>query len=166
MSSGKAESLGERIRTVFTLDPLAVAVESGSECSRWASLAAAAHAIEQTLQNAGIGPDMPVGWVARNRAAAVAAFASLVMNGRMIVPLRPRQTSATFPDELTAQKLQAVIADADEWAGEGSIAAAGKAGSVGVAGGGSSSFDVQAVPGLSRAGAGPHRSPMPGYVLE
>src|SRR5882762_57966 len=98
MSSGKAESLGERIRTVLTLDPQAVAVESGSECSRWASLAAAAHAIEQTLQNAGIGPDMPVGWVARNRAAAVAAFASLVMNGRMVVPLRPRQTSATFAD--------------------------------------------------------------------
>ena len=166
MSSGKAESLGERIRTVFTLDPQAVAVESGSECSRWASLAAAAHAIEQTLRNAGIGPDMPVGWVARNRAAAVAAFASLVMNGRMVVPLRPRQTSATFPDELAAQKLQAVIGDADDWAGEGAIAAAARAGSFGIAVSGTSTFSVQVVPELHRVGPGPHRSPMPGYVLE
>ena len=166
MSSGKVESLGERIRAVFALDPEAIAVESGAGRARWSDLATAAEDIEQMLRQAGIGPDMPVGWVAHNRAAAVAAFASLVMNGRTVVPLRPRQTSATFPDELAEQKLQAVIGDADDWAGEGAIAAAVKAGSFGIAVGGTSSFDVRAVPELSRAGAGPHRSPMPGYVLE
>ena len=148
MSSGKVESLGERIRAVFALGPEAIAVESGAGRSRWSDLATAAEDIEQMLRQAGIGPDMPVGWVAHNRAAAIAAFASLVMNGRMVVPLRPRQTSASFPDELAEQKLQAVIGDADDWAGEGAIAAAGKAGSFGIAVGGASSFDVRAVPEL------------------
>src|SRR5258706_15007187 len=103
---------------------------------------------------------MAGGGGAHTRAAAVAAFASLVMNGRMVVPLRPRQTSATFSDELAEQKLQAVIGDTDDWAGEGAIAAAGKAGSFGIAGGGTSSFDVQGGAGQwpSRAGAPPsHR---------
>src|ERR1700682_5795181 len=100
MSSGRVEGLGERIRSVLELDPQAVAVESNEGRSRWQDLAAAANTIEDTLRNAGVRPDMPVGWVARNRATAVASFASLVMNGRMVVPLRPRQTSATFPDEL------------------------------------------------------------------
>jgi long-chain acyl-CoA synthetase len=166
MSSGRVESLGERIRAVFALDPEAIAVEAGAGRSRWADLANAAERIEQVLQQAGIAPDMPVGWVARNRAAAIAAFASLVMNGRMVVPLRPRQTSANFPDELAAQKLRAVVGDVDDWADEGAIAAAAMAGSFGIAVAGSSSFDVRVVPELSRAGAGPHRSPMPGYVLE
>ncbi len=166
MSSGKVESLGDRIRAVFALDPEAIAVEASAGRSRWADLAHAAERIEQVLQQAGIAPDMPVGWVAHNRAAAIAAFASLVMNGRMVVPLRPRQTSANFPDELAAQKLRAVVGDVDDWADEDAIAAAAKAGSLGIAVVGSSSFDVRVVPELSRAGAGPHRSPMPGYVLE
>jgi len=166
MSSGRVETLGERIRAVFALDPEAIAVEAGAGRSRWADLTAASERLEQALQQGGIAPAMPVGWVASNRPGAVAAFASLVMNGRMVVPLRPRQTSASFPDELAAQKLQAVVGDTDDWTGEGAIAAAAMAGSLGIAVVGTSSFDVRVVPELSRAGAGPHRSPMPGYVLE
>ena len=166
MSSGRVETLGERIRAVFALDPEAIAVEAGAGRSRWADLTAASERLEQALQQGGIAPAMPVGWVASNRAGAIAAFASLVMNGRMVVPLRPRQTSASFPDELAAQKLQAVVGDTDDWADEDAIAAATKAGSLGIAVAGTASFDVRVVPELSRAGAGPHRSPMPGYVLE
>src|SRR6266481_3373313 len=133
MSSGKVESLGERIRAVFALDPEAIAVESGAGRSRWSDLATAAEDIEQMLRQAGIGPDMPVGWVAHNRAAAVAAFAALIMNGRMVVPLRPRQTSATLPQELTEQRLIAVVADDDDWNAEGTLAAAAAAGTFGIA---------------------------------
>ena len=81
MSSGRVESLGERIRAVFALDPEAIAVEASAGRARWADLANAAERIEQVLQRAGIAPDMPVGWVARNRAAAIAAFASRTAEG-------------------------------------------------------------------------------------
>jgi long-chain acyl-CoA synthetase len=166
MTTGKIDSLGERIRTVFDLDPAAVAIESGAGSSRWADLAAAARAIEVALRSAGVGPDMPVGWVAHNRTSAVASFASLVMNRRMVIPLRPRHTSASFPDEIAAQKLQAVIGDADDWAGKDAIAAAAKAGSFGIAVSGASDIAVRVVPELARVGPGPHRPPMPGCVLE
>jgi long-chain acyl-CoA synthetase len=166
MSSGQLESLGARIRAVFALDPEAVAVQSQAERSRWADLNAAAHAIEESLRRAGIPPESPVGWVARNRATAVASFAALVMHGRMVVPLRPRQISATFPQDIAAQRLQAVIGDAEDWADDEAVSAALQAGSIGIALRGTSAIDVGIVPTLERVGPGPHRPPMPGYVLE
>jgi long-chain acyl-CoA synthetase len=159
-------TLRQHLGQVLTLDPQAVAIESSQGRWRWSELAAAATAIEYTLQRAGIEPEMPVGWVAHNRAAAVAAFVSLVVNGRMVVPLRPRQASATLPRELTEQRLKAVIADADDWNGEGAVTAAAAAGSLGIAVTTTPVFEVRLVPELSRPGIGPHRPPMPGYVLE
>jgi long-chain acyl-CoA synthetase len=169
-------TLREHLARVLTLDPQALAIQSSEGEWRWGELALAATAIEDTLRRAGIEPQMPVGWVAHNRASAVAAFVSLLANGRMVVPLRPRQTSATLPRELAEQRLKAVIADADDWSTEGAVAAAAQAGSLGVAvtggtgSGGTGSatpqFAVRLVPELSRAGIGPHRPPMPGYVLE
>jgi long-chain acyl-CoA synthetase len=169
-------TLREHLARVLTLDPQALAIQSSEGEWRWGELALAATAIEDTLRRAGIEPQMPVGWVAHNRASAVAAFVSLLANGRMVVPLRPRQTSATLPRELAEQRLKAVIADADDWSTEGAVAAAAQAGSLGVAvtggtgSGGTGSatpqFAVRLVPQLSRAGIGPHRPPMPGYVLE
>jgi long-chain acyl-CoA synthetase len=159
-------TLREHLGQVLTLDPQAVAVRSSGGEWRWSDLALAATAIEDTLQRAGIEPEMPVGWVAHNRAAAVAAFVSLVANGRMVVPLRPRQTSATLPRELTEQRLKAVIADADDWSTAGAVAAAAEAGTLGIAVTATPEVAVRLVPELSRAGIGPHRPPMPGYVLE
>jgi len=93
MSSNRVESLGERIRAVFALDPEAIAVEASAGRTRWADLANAAERIEQVLQQAGIAPDMPVGWVARNRAAAIAAFAAPADLCQL--PRRTRGTKAT-----------------------------------------------------------------------
>src|SRR5712675_312752 len=166
MPAAHPENLRAHIRAVFELEPQAVAIQSSAGQWRWEDLAKAADAVERALQQAGISAQMPVGWVAHNRAAAVAAFAALIMNGRMVVPLRPRQTSATLPQELTEQRLIAVVADDEDWNAEGSLAAAAAAGTFGIAVTHTSSFDVQAVPQLSHAGPGPHRPPMPGYVLE
>ena len=166
MSSGHVESLGERIRAVFSLGGAALAVESQDGRSRWADLAAAAQRIEELLQRAGIAPDSPVGWVARNRSTAVASFAALVLHGRMVVPLRPRQTSATLPQEIAAQRLVAVIADAEDWADHEAVSAASRSGTLGICLRGTSHFDVRIVPTLERVGSGPHRPAMPGYVLE
>lgn len=166
MSSMNTEGLGERIRKVLLLKPDAVAVEANGAGTTWAVLDQAAGEIEQLLQQAGIARDVPVGWVARNRAAAVASFASLLINGRMVVPLRPRQTSATFAAELGSQRLCAVLADEDDWAEEGVVAAATAAGTFGIVVSGSASVSVSVHPALPSGGIGPHRQPMPGYVLE
>jgi long-chain acyl-CoA synthetase len=166
LSSGSTESLRERLQAVLTLHPRARAIQSGAGEWCWGELAAAAELIEASLRQVGIGREAPIGWVAHNRAAAVAAFAALVLNGRTVIPLRPRQTSATLPQDLRDQKLKAVIADADDWSSEDMTEAAASVGTVGVEVHASPAFTVRLVPTLERPGPGPHRAPMPGYVLE
>ena len=166
MPAAHPANLRAHIRAVFELEPRAVAIQSAAGQWRWEDLAKAADAVERALQQAGISAQMPVGWVAHNRASAVAAFAALIMNGRMVVPLRPRQTSATLPQELAEQQLIAVVADDEDWNDEGTLAAAAAAGTFGLAVADSSALEVRVVPQLDHAGAGPHRPPMPGYVLE
>src|SRR5260370_28059868 len=95
------EHLLKHSRAVFEAGPQAVAIQSGAGQWRWEDLAKAADAVERALQQAGISAQMPVGWVAHNRAAAVAAFAPLIMNGPMVVPLRPPHTPAHPPPEPT-----------------------------------------------------------------
>jgi long-chain acyl-CoA synthetase len=166
MSSTNTTHLGERIRAVLLLKPDGVAVEVDRTRTTWADLDRAAGEIERLLQQAGVEQDAPIGWVARNRVAAVASFASLLMNGRMVVPLRPPQTSATFAVELGAQRLCAVLADEEDWAEAGVVKAAAEAGTFGVVVSGSAQISVSVHPALSVIGNGPHRQPTPGYVLE
>jgi long-chain acyl-CoA synthetase len=166
MPAAHPENLRAHIRAVFELEPQAIAIQSSTGQWRWEDLVKAADAVERALQQAGIPAQMPVGWVAHNRAPAVAAFAALIMNGRMVVPLRPRQTSATLPQELTEQRLIAVVADDEDWNAEGTLAAAAAAGTFGIAVTDRSALEVRVVPQLKHAGPGPHRPAMPGYVLE
>jgi long-chain acyl-CoA synthetase len=159
-------SLGSRIRSVLSLQPDAVAIEGAGGKSTWADLAAAAARIDEALRDAQVGRDAPIGWVAHNRPAAVAAFVSLAMNEHMVVPLRPPQTSAALPGEITTQRLQAVIADESDWARQEVRDAAAAAGSLGIAVTGWSPITVRPVTGCARVGPGPHRPPTPGVVLE
>lgn len=159
-------SLRVHLATVFSLAPDRVAVETKSGSVTWRALADAGDEVERLLVQAGVDRTAPVGWVARNRASSVAAFAALVRNGRMVVPLRPNQAPAAFCEELRVQRLQAVVGDSDDWAVPGLIEAASDAGSAGVLVHGEQALQVAAVPGLDRVGAPPHRAPMPGYVLE
>lgn len=166
MSSMNTEHLGEHIRKVLLLKPDGVAVEANGASTTWDVLGCAVDEIERLLQEAGVDRDAPIGWVARNRSAAVASFASLLINDRMVVPLRPRQTSATFATELGSQRLCAVVADEDDWAEEGAVAAAEQAGTLGIVVSGTAPISVRVHPALAKVGSGPHRQPMPGYVLE
>jgi long-chain acyl-CoA synthetase len=159
-------SLGSRIRSVLSLEPDAVAIEGAGGKSTWADLAAAAAHIDEALRSGQVERDAPVGWVAHNRSAAVAAFVSLAMSEHMIVPLRPPQTSTTLPEEITAQQLQAVIADESDWARQDVQAAATAAGSMGIAVAGWSPITVRPVAGCARVGPGAHRRATPGVVLE
>ncbi len=165
MSSDDHSTLAERIAHSLTLAPDAVAVEYGGATASWGDLARAAFLVEQILCAAGVDPAAPIGWAARNRPPAVAAFVALIANGRMVVPLRPNYAVANFREDILAQRLQAVIGDPDDWSGDGVVDAARAAGSLGVEISGPP-FTVRAVPGLEAIGPGPHRPPAPGYILE
>jgi long-chain acyl-CoA synthetase len=158
-------TLGERISYILTLEPGAVAIQFGDVKITWDELRRAAVAIERLLVDAGIEPSAPIGWAARNRPAAVAAFVALVANGRMVVPLRPAYALANFRDDIVAQRLKGVIGDPDDWSGEGVIAAAHDAGTFGMVVKGPP-FQVEVIPELAKVGPGSHRAAAPGFVLE
>lgn len=165
MAEDVPTTLQERFQAILRLAPDSVAIEAEAAQATWGEIADAADTINAALDAAGVSRDAPVGWVARNRPAAVAAFVALVASGRMVVPLRPNFTLATFRDDIAAQQLPAVIGDDEDWADDEVHAAARIAGSAGIMVTGPP-FRVHQVPGLERIGAGPHRPAMPGYVLE
>lgn len=151
---------------VLQLSPGTTAVEFEGRRTTWAALAEAADAIETCLRQAGIEQDAPIGWVARNRPAGVAAFVALLLVGRPIAPLRPNQSLMGFRDEIRAQRLQAIIADDGDWLLEGVVDAARESGSVGIRVAGRELLAVDLIAGLERPGAGPHRTNTPGMVVE
>jgi len=164
--TGEADlSLGQRISRILALDPGAVAVEYEDQTVTWGDLADASRQIEALIADAGVARDLPVGWAARNRPTAVAAFVGLMEHERMVAPLRPDYAVATFREDIRAQRLAVVIGEAKDWAGEGVVEAAREVGSLGIQISGPP-FTATLVPELSRPGPGPHRPPMPGYVLE
>lgn len=165
MTDQKSQTLAERLCTVLALQPGSAALEFHGTTISWADLREAAAAIDALLAEAGVERDAPVGWAARNRPSAVAGFVALIASGRMVVPLRPNYAVANFRDDIAAQRLKAVIGDTDDWAGEGVVEAARAAGSVGIEVS-AHPFAVRFLPGLEKVGSGPHREPMPGYVLE
>jgi len=166
MSSSDAGRLGARVAEVLTLQPQATAVEAGDCRVTWGALAQAAARIEALLVEAGVDRSAPIGWVARNRPAAVAGFVSLIVNARMVVPLRPRQAAGTLAAEIATQRLCAVLADRDDWSEDGVVQAAAGTGTLGIVVTGAAPFEVSLHPQLTQVGEGPHRDAMPGYVLE
>lgn len=157
--------LGDHLAKVIALSPETAAVEYKGQTVSWGELAHAARQIETVLSAAGVDPLAPVGWAARNRPAAVAGFVALLLHERMVAPLRPAYVVANFREDITAQRLTAIIGDPEDWAGEGVIEAARAVGSLGIEISGPP-FSVRLVPGLETVGPGPHREPMPGCVVE
>lgn len=165
MSSEDQSTLAAHISKVLGLDSAAVAVEYQGAAVTWGELARCAAEIERCLAAAGIDRSAPIGWAARNRPGAVAAFVALAASGRMIVPLRPNYATAAFRDDIRAQRLQAVIGDPEDWAGDGVIEAAQEAGSLGIEVAGPP-LAVRLHPELAEPGLGPYRAAAPGFVLE
>lgn len=165
MTASEQPSLARRLADVLALSPASAAIEYQGQSISWGELSKAAEEIEALLAGAGIPKDAPIGWAARNRPAAVAGFVALLLNGRMVAPLRPAYAVANFRDDIAAQRLAAVIGDSEDWSGEGVVAAAREAGTLGIELSGPP-FRAHLVDGLETVGPGPHRDPMPGYVVE
>jgi acyl-CoA synthetase (AMP-forming)/AMP-acid ligase II len=162
----QVERLKDRLEAVLALSPETAVIEyrGGSMC--WGALAEGARRIGQALADAGVEPGAPVGWMARNRPAAVAGFVALVTGGHPVIPLRPGLSPDAQANELRTQKLQAVIADPEDWIAPEAIQAARDVGTAGIAVSGIAAVDVAIVPDLARKGAGPFRAAMPGIVME
>src|ERR1700730_5327352 len=108
-----------QIQVVWSLDPSAPAIEFQRRWLTWGELRDAALAIDSTLSDFGIGTGAPVGVFLRNRPGLIAAVLALLISQRCIVSLNAFQPTDAIHEDLRKLKLPAVIADEQDWAGEG-----------------------------------------------
>ena len=157
--------LKNRIKKVLSLSPYSVAITFKGHQITWGQLDQASKGIEDLLRQAGVQDSAPIGWAARNRPASIATCISLLAHGRMIVPLRPSFKVDNFREDIIEQRLQAVLGDTEDWAGEGVIEAAHSVGSVGIEIG-SVDLSLRFLLGLEHPNKGPFRGPAGENVLE
>jgi acyl-CoA synthetase (AMP-forming)/AMP-acid ligase II len=121
-----------QIQVVWSLDASAPALEFEGRWFTWGELRDAALAIDRALSEAGIGVGVPVGVLLRNRPGLIAVLLALLISQRCIVSLSPFQPTEGLHEDLHKLKLPAVIADAQDWAGEGTTGLAQDLGSLGL----------------------------------
>lgn len=133
---GTTASAGNRllqqIQAVWSLDDSAPALEFEGRWLSWGELRDAALKVDRALTVAGIGVGAPVGVLLRNRPGLIAALLALLISQRCIVSLSPFQPTEGLHEDLRKLKLPAVIADAQDWAGEGTVSLAQDLGSLGL----------------------------------
>jgi long-chain acyl-CoA synthetase len=108
-----------QIQAVWSLDAAAPALEFEGRWFTWGELRDAALGVDRALNEAGIGAGAPVGVLLRNRPGLIAALLALLISQRCIVSLSPFQPTEGIHEDLRKLRLPAVIADAQDWAGEG-----------------------------------------------
>ena len=110
-----------QIQVVWSLDPSAPAIEFQGRWLTWGELRDAALAIDRMLSESGIGAGAPIGVLLRNRPGLIAAVLALLISQRCIVSLSPFQPTEAIHEDLRKLKLPVVIADAQDWAGAGTV---------------------------------------------
>ncbi len=135
---------------------------------RWytgADVIAYAAAIASALDDAGVADDAPVGLVVRNRLHHAAAIIGFLAAGRPVSMIYSFQSTEAIGRDVEKLAMSAVVADPEDWSSE-VIAAAGRAGSAGIA----ISLDeppVASVEGLERRDSTRHHARSePGVALE
>jgi acyl-CoA synthetase (AMP-forming)/AMP-acid ligase II len=122
----------QQIQVVWSLDPAVPALEFEGRWFTWGELRDAALAVDRALSEAGIGVGAPVGVLLRNRPGLIAVLLALLISQRCIVSLSPFQPTEGLHQDLRKLKLPAVIADAQDWAGEGTAGLAQDLGCLGL----------------------------------
>jgi long-chain acyl-CoA synthetase len=132
----------------------------------WPWMRSVADALGALLAEAGIAHDAPVGIVARNRPAFVAALLGMMRDGRSMAMIYALQSPEAIAADIAALQLSAVIADMADWSAEARAAAA-RTGALAI--GLDSAAPVPAAPvaGSRHSPDMPHRGPFaePGIEL-
>jgi long-chain acyl-CoA synthetase len=124
--------LVRHIQVVWSLDASAPAIEFHGRWLSWGDLRDAALAIDSTLTEFGIGAGAPVGVLLRNRPGLIAAVLALLISRRCIVSISPFQPTEAIHEDLRKLQLPAIIGDAQDWAGEGTMSLARDMGCLGL----------------------------------
>jgi long-chain acyl-CoA synthetase len=158
--------LRTRIEQVFSsaADNEALLFE-GAQYS-WADFASFAQAIDTKLNEAGIGADMPVGLLLRNRPAALAALVALLVSNRCAALINPMQPLDDLIDDIQSLKFAAILGDAVDWEKTELVAAAQSVGSLAVSATSAMAASISIVSPIDVARMATFRPELPGIGVE
>lgn len=125
---GEALTLAERIRAVAAIDPEAEAIEQRGAWHQWGETSAAIERLAAELAAAGLGPGTEVAIPLRNRPHHVHAMAAVLANRCTIVTMNARQPPARTQAELAELGVPVLLADVEDLADPGLVAAVAEAG--------------------------------------
>lgn len=143
----------------------APAILFGDNRYDWNWLGRVARFIDTALVQAGIDPLAPIALVARNRPGHVAALASQLASRRTTCMVYSAQSPRALAANLADLAAPAIIADAQDWSEE-AVAAAARAGAIGIVLSTDPAAPIALHPALSRPGAGPFRPSTPDIAVE
>ncbi|GGH62805.1 AMP-binding protein [Frigidibacter albus] len=155
----------DRLRRIMALDPSVWAIEFRDETASWSDLAAVSEDLAAALSAAGVGTELSVGVVLKNRPASALAVVGLLLSGHSIVLLNPMQPEGKLAAEIEQLKLAAVVARGEDWT-PALVAGAKAAGSRVLVVDLAAQPKVALYPELSAAGAGPFRAADPATQIE
>jgi long-chain acyl-CoA synthetase len=159
------EGLSDWVRVTLRTGGETPAVAFGGTWRSWAWVKRVGDQLEAALAAGGVGAGAPVGLVARNRPAQVAAFAGQIAAHRTTSMIYSAQSPAGMAADVRRLNAPAILADPQDWTPE-LRAAAAETGSLGLALVDDPETPVRVVEGLARAGAGPHRTVAPEVAFE
>lgn len=109
-------SLPERTRRALDGDPHARAIQFEGVWHDWGEVARVARTVARLVERAGVEPMAPVGFVARNHPAAVAALLGLIEAGRPIQMLYAFQSAEALAKDIARLRPSALVAMTQDYA--------------------------------------------------
>ncbi|MBV1901403.1 MAG: acyl--CoA ligase [Kordiimonadaceae bacterium] len=158
--------LSDHISAILNLSPDTNAIEFKGNWCTWGEISSVVDDIDAALTAAGLPAGTAVGILLRSRPQHVAAMTSILKSKRCIVTINPLQPKAKLVAELSALKLEAIIADAEDWADPSLREAAQEAGSLALALTGTGKGQVKILSALGKPAQGEHHPPLPGVAIE
>ncbi|ATE64223.1 class I adenylate-forming enzyme family protein [Rhizorhabdus dicambivorans] len=116
MTANAAEQMRASLDAILDIAPEQEAVEFRRQWWTWGTLRARKQAIEEAISQAGLGPDIRVGVILRNRPEVIPAVLAAVATGRCLVTLNPTLPDAALRADISKLKLPVIVASSVDWA--------------------------------------------------
>ncbi|GAB3429249.1 class I adenylate-forming enzyme family protein [Actinophytocola sediminis] len=133
MTARTGFSVSGRVTDIMRIDPAADALQFRTRWYSWGWLHDRGDAVQEILTAHGVTGRAPVAMVMRNRPATVAVVLSLLTHGQTLVTVSGMQPDDQLAAELGRLPAAIVLADREDWARPGVLAAAAAAGTLAIA---------------------------------
>jgi long-chain acyl-CoA synthetase len=114
----KDVGLASRMRDVMALAPEAGAIEFRKKWISWGAMASFMARVEELLESGGLGADVAVGMLLRNRPSHVCAALSVMLSRRCLLTLSPFQSPEALARNIADARPSALVIDAQDWSQE------------------------------------------------